>query len=402
MGKRPPALPTGMLAPYGAEFRRQLLASGYSSSAAKKQYNLMVHLDAWLGGQELGLAALTSGQVEEFFLARRESGRANLLTRRSVMPLVSFLQQVGALAVQGGQAATGPTDVLVESFGVYLRKERGLVEGTVRSYLRVARRFLVASYAAGVVEVGSLSAYHVIGFLTRECRPLGVSSARQTVSSLRSFLRFLRMEGLTVLALDQAVLPVAGWAQSLPRGVEPAQVARLLASCDRRSGTGRRDYAVLMVLTELGLRSGEVVAMELDHIDWRGGKLLVRGKGRRLDVLPLPTGTGAAIAAYLRQGRPASNDRHVFLRHVAPHVGLEGSGAVRSILERACQRAGVGYVNPHRLRHSLATGMLRGGASLREIAAVLRQSGTTVTATYAKVDHDRLTALALEWPEVAR
>jgi integrase/recombinase XerD len=402
MGKRPPTLPTGMLAPYGAEFRRQLLASGYSRSAAKKQYNLMVHLDAWLGRQELGLAALASGQVEEFFLARRESGRANLLTRRSVAPLVSFLQQAGALAVQGGQSATGPADALVESFGAYLRTERGLVEGTVRFYLRVARRFLMASFPAGAVEARSLSASHVTGFLTRECRRLSVSSARQTLSSLRSFLRFLRMEGLTVLALDQAVLPVAGWAQSLPRGVEPAQVASLLASCDRRSGTGRRDYAILMVLTDLGLRAGEVVAMELDDIDWRGGQLLVRGKGRRLDALPLTPGAGAAIAGYLRRGRPASNDRHVFLRHLAPHVGLEGSGAVRSVLERACRRAGVSYVNPHRLRHSLATAMLRGGASLREIAAVLRQNGTTVTATYAKVDHDRLAALALEWPEVAR
>jgi site-specific recombinase XerD len=307
-----------MLAPYGAELRRQLLASGYPRSAAKKQYNLMVHLDAWLGRQELGLAALASGQVEELFLARREPGRANLLTRRSVAPPVSFLQQAGALAVQGGRSATGPADALVESFGAYLRKERGLVEGTARSYLRVARRFLMASSPAGAVEARSLSASHVTGFLTRECRPLSVPSARQTVSSLRSSLRFLRMEGLTVLALDQAVLPVAGWAQSLPRGVEPAQVASLLASCDRRSGTGRRDYAILMVLTELGLRAGEVVAMGLDDIDWRGGQLLVRGKGRRLDALPLPPGAGAAIAGYLRRGRPASNDRHVFLRHLAP------------------------------------------------------------------------------------
>jgi integrase len=186
----------------------------------------------------------------------------------------------------------------------------------------------------------------------------------------------------------------------LPRAIEASAVERLLASCDRRRGIGRRDYAILMLLSRLGLRGGEVVALELEDIDWRGGQILVRGKGRRRDRLPLSAEVGEALAAYLRRGRPASTDRRVFLRHFAPHVGLEGSGAIRGVLARACCRAGLDYANPHRLRHTVATGMLAGGASLSEIGLVLRQSGTTTTATYAKVDHARLSALALAWPEV--
>ncbi|MHB8492708.1 MAG: tyrosine-type recombinase/integrase, partial [Solirubrobacteraceae bacterium] len=281
-------------------------------------------------------------------------------------------------------------------------RERGLVDGTVRFYVRVARRFLVDRFGDGAVDLGVLAARDVTGFVTRECRRLSISSARQSVSALRSFLRFSRMEGLCSLALDQAVLSVAGWDPGLPRAIEAAAVERLLESCDRRRGLGRRDYAILMLLARLGLRAGEVVALELGDIDWRGGQILVHGKRRREDVLPLPVDVGEALAGYLRRGRPDSSDRRVFLRHFAPHVGLEGSGAIQGVLQRACHRAGLHYVNPHRLRHTVATGMLRGGAALGEIGLVLRQSGAAATATYAKVDHVRLATLAVDWPEVTR
>lgn len=400
MGKRSSTAPKGQLAPHAVGFRRELAAAGYSKSAAKKHLNLMVHLDAWLEDEGLRVSALASEEVEGFFVARREAGCANLLTSRSVAPLVAFLRGAGAVPPPEPKPATGAIEVLLDRFGAHLRQERGLVEGTVRLYLRVATRFVVWRFGDGHVELGDLSAANVTGFVTRECRPLSVSSARQTVSALRSFLRFLRMEGLTNLALDQAVLSVAGWNPSLPRAISVDHVQRLLASCDRRRAIGRRDYAILMLLARLGLRAGEVVALELEDIDWRGGQLQVRGKRRRLDRLPLSAEVGHALAGYLRQGRPASGDRKVFLRHFAPHVGLEGSGAIRGVLARACRRAGLGYVNPHRLRHTVATEMLRGGAALSDIGLVLRQSGAAATAGYAKVDHDRLGPLALEWPVV--
>ena len=400
MRKRSNAVPTGRLAPYAAGFRRELVAVGYSKSAAKKQLNLMVHLDAWLANEGLDLSALASERIEEFFATRREEGRSNLLTTRSVAPLVAFLRRAEAMPPAEPRPVTGAVGVIVERFGAYLRQERGLVEGTIHFYLRVARRFLTGRFGDGVVDLGLLSAADVTGFVTQECRPLSISSARQSVSALRSFLRFSRMEGLTTLALDQAVLSVAGWNPSLPRGIDAARVEALVASCDRRRGIERRDYAILMLLARLGLRAGEVVALELDDIDWRGGQILVRGKRRRRDRLPLPVEVGEALAGYLRRGRPSSDDRHVFLRHFAPYVGFEGSGAIRGVLSRACRRAGLAYVNPHRLRHTVASEMLAGGAALSDIGLVLRQTGTAATATYAKVDHARLGTLAHEWPEV--
>lgn len=177
------------------------------------------------------------------------------------------------------------------------------------------------------------------------------------------------------MALDQAVLSVAGGGAPLPRAMDPADVRAVSASCDRRRTIGRRDYAILMLLARLGLRGGEVVALELGDVHWRTGEITVRGKGGRSDRLPLPVDVGEALVAYLGRGRPHSESRRVFLRAQAPFHGFSGTGALRGIMARACGRAGVGYSSPHRLRHSAATGMLRAGASLSEIGQVLRHDG---------------------------
>jgi integrase/recombinase XerD len=193
-------------------------------------------------------------------------------------------------------------------------------------------------------------------------------------------------------------LSVAGWSPSLPRGIAAAQVSGLIATCDRRTAIGRRDYAILVLLARLGLRSGEIVTLELGDIDWRAGEIAVRGKRRRQDRLPLPVDVGEALAGYLRRGRPVTDSRRVFLRCFAPLVPLADSGAVRGVLARACRRAGIAYVCPHRLRHSVATEMLRSGVALSDIGQVLRHRSTVTTAIYAKVDHDQVRDLARPWP----
>jgi integrase/recombinase XerD len=360
----------------------------------------MVHLDRWLHSEGLGADGLCSDEVEGFFAARRSQGRSNLLTVRSLEPLSGWLCEIGAITAPAAKLPDSPIERLVDRFGVYLSHDRGLVDGTVRFYVRAARRFLIASFGDGPVEPARLSAGDVTGYVASECRDMTISSSRQTVSALRSLLRFMRVQGLTALALDQAVLSVAGWNPSLPRAVDAAVVERLLAGCDRRRAIGRRDYAILMLLARLGLRAGEVVALRLEDIDWRAGEILVRGKRRRQDRLPLPPDVGRALAAYLSRGRPSSSGRLVFLRHFAPHVGLEGSGAIRGVMDRACRRAGVGYINPHRLRHTVATEMLARGASLEEVGGVLRQSAQATTAIYAKVDVNLLSAVGFGWPEV--
>lgn len=390
----------GPLAPYAPGFRMSLARAGYSRSAANKQSQLLARLSAWLEDEGLEPAELATTQVERFFHARRAEGYANLLTSKSVAPLVEHLLRENVIAVPPPVMAPGPMEALLERFRMYVLHERGLVEGTARFYLHVARLLASERVGADGVDLAGLRAGDVTGFTARTCANRGLSSARQVVSALRTFLRFLVLEGVTDLALDQAVLSVAGWNPSLPRAISSADVARLLASCDRRSTIGRRDYAMLVLLSRLGLRGGEVVGLKLADIDWRSGEITVHLKGGRRSRLPMAVDVGEAIVAYLRR-RPGSEDRRVFLRAQAPFRGFRGTGAIRGALARACLRAGMAYVSPHRLRHTTATEMLRAGASLAEIGQVLGHVGEVSTAIYAKVDYDRLRALARPWPEVA-
>jgi len=228
-------------------------------------------------------------------------------------------------------------------------------------------------------------------------------SVARMVTALRSLLGFVHVEGITDRSLATAVPSVAGWTQTgLPKALDDDQVAALLASCDQHTATGCRDLAILTVLARLGLRAGEVAALRLDDIDWRRGEITVRGKGNRHDRLPLPADVGERIVAYLRNGRPATaQGRAVFLRAQAPHRGLT-SNAVTTVVVCAGRRADLGVIGAHRLRHSVATAMLRSGGSLTEIGQTLRHSRPLTTAIYAKVDIEALRQLARPWPGEAR
>ncbi len=390
--------PGGPLALYAPGFAAELRRLGYTASPTKKHLYLLAHLSGWLDEQGVDIGELASARVDPFFAARRAAGVANLRTRASLAPLLVYLRRLGVLAVVEPPAPASEAERLLVAYGRYLGRERGLAEGTVGVYVRIARRLVDERAGVGDVELSGLTARELGALTTRLCDGLGASSRRQVVSVLRSFLRFLQLEGVTEAALEQAVLPASGWDPSLPRAIACEQVARLLAGCDRRGAIGRRDYAILLLLARLGLRGGEVVALELDDIDWRAGELSVRGKGGRRDRLPLPADVGEALAAYLRRGRPASESRRVFLRQFAPYVGLAGTGALRGVLARACARAGLPYASPHRLRHTTATELLRAGAPLAEIGQLLRHRSHRTTSVYAKVDEEQLRLVARPWP----
>jgi integrase len=224
-----------------------------------------------------------------------------------------------------------------------------------------------------------------------------VASAETVVSGLRALLRFLHVHGLIARPLAQAVPSVARRREDLPRALPAQQVKLVLDSCDRAWLIGRRDYAILLLLARLGLRAGEVAALCLGDVDWRAGELVVHGKGSRIDRLPLACEVGEAIVDYLRHGRPRVLDRALFINAHAPLVRIS-SGCVTNVVIRACMRAGVPPVGAHRLRHSVATELLRHGAGLVEIGQVLRHQDQTTTAVYAKVDRAALASLALPWP----
>lgn len=390
----------GPLAPYVDGFGAELAALGYTPLSAASQVRVMAHLSRWLEGQGLGGGDLTAERVEQFLAARRAEGYTCRLSPRGLGPLLGWLRASKvAPPPPPPSAADTPMDRLLADYRCWLVAERGLGVGTVACYLAAARLFLSQCWGAGGEPgVQGLSAAAVAGFVGRECAVRGAGSAKMLVTGLRSLLRFLHVAGHVPHSLVGAVPAVAGWrGAALPKALAPGQVGQLLASCDRRTSTGRRDFAILLLLARLGLRAGEVAAVELDDIDWRAGDVVVRGKGRRVERLPLPVDVGEAIAGYLRRGRPRETGRVLFLRVRAPRGAL-GVDGVKAVVRRTCERAGLARVGPHRLRHTAATQMLRSGATLGEVAQVLRHRSLTTTTIYAKVDRGALQALALPWP----
>lgn len=244
-----------------------------------------------------------------------------------------------------------------------------------------------------------MTAEAVICFVVDQRRRRSLGSAANVVTALRSLLRFLSLEGRVASGLADAVPAVSVPKGFLPRGLSAETVRALLESCDTSSPVGKRDLAVLTLLSRLGLRAGEVARLDLDDLDWHHGEVLVRGKGGRQDRLPLPVDGGEALAAYLAGGRHRSDSRRVFLQVQAPFGPMTASN-VTTIVKSAGQRAGVAPAGAHRLRHGAATAMLGSGASLVEIGQVLRQSAAATTAVYAKVDRVALRALARPWPGV--
>jgi integrase/recombinase XerD len=389
---------SGPLAPFAVGYEAWLVSRSYSRSAVADRLCQLGQLSRWLEQERLGAGELTDEQAGRFVAARRAAGRVTWVSPRSVILPLAFLREVGAMPASTPVLADGPLEELLAEYRRYLLVERRLCEHTVfDEYGPPARVFLAGFETANGLCLQQLSAADVSAFLVRECPRRGASRARNLVCAVRSLLRYLHLVGVIETPLVWAVPSVADLRdRTLPRGLEPAAVSRLLASCDRRTLIGRRDYAILSLLSRLGLRAGEVAAITLDDIDWRAGLLLVRGKGSRQDVLPLPVDVGEAIVSYLRY-RPRCACRAVFLRVTAPRDRLNRS-TVAWVVRAACDRAGLPRVGSHRLRHTAATEMLRKGASLVEIGQVLRHHEQRTTALYAKVDREALRALARPWP----
>lgn len=389
-------LMTGPLAPFAAAYEQELRARGYTRLSAVAEARQVAQLSRWLEAGQFGAAELSPARIEEFVEFQRAAGRfRSQWSRPGLLCLLDVLRRMGVAAEEVTTPVVSPRAALLGRFERYVLTERGLVAGTVRGYVGHAGRFLDG---LGPVALADVTAAEVIAAVMRESSTVSVSTTQNFVAGLRAFLRFGFVEGLVAMDLSQAALPVTGRRRSpLPRGISKADADALLDSCDRRSAVGRRDYAVLVTLLQLGLRRGELAALRLDDIDWRNGELVVRGKGRREDRLPLPAQVGEAIAGYLRRGRPATDRREVFLRARAP-LGPIDAGTVSSTVRRACRRAGIAEVGAHRLRHTTACDMLAAGVSLTQIAQVLRHHSLQSTAVYARVDIEQLRLLAAPWP----
>lgn len=394
----PPVQAPGPLAPLVDGFVARLGNLGYVSSGLGGQRGLVAHLDRWMGAGGLELADLTPTVLEEFLRARAAEGYVTKLTKRGLAPLLEYLEELG-LYVTPATSVTG-VDRLVGRFRRHLVEERGLGDATVANYERVARRFLALQPPPVEVSVAALTAGEVTAFVVARSRELSVDGMQTVVGGMRALLRFLYVAGLVERSLASAVPTVARRRRELPRALPGEHVALLLGACDRATPVGIRDFAILVMLARLGLRANEVASLRLDDIDWAAGEVCIRGKGPRLDVLPLPADVGDALVAYLQRGRPDCVDREVFIRSCAPRRGLTRQ-AVGGLVRAASVRAGLAAHGPHRLRHTVATGLLRQGAPLVEIAQLLRHQTVRATVIYAKVDQHALSALAQPWPRGA-
>ena len=393
----------GPLAPYIHSFTKSLGDQGFSLHSSHVQTRLAADFSRWLKQTGAVLPAITAEHIPRYLRYRARHRRRRSSDTFVLKRLLDFVRQQGAIEeVPTVSVEVTPNQRLLDEYTVYLQQERVLSAATIDIYVPFARGFLTACFRDGQkTQLAALRAANVVAFVQEQVKCLHLARAKMMITALRSFLRYLRYCGAIKLDLASAVPTVANWSMaSIPRAISVEHAQAALASCNRQSAVGSRDYAILLLLARLGLRAGEIVALKLDDIDWDSGSLNVYGKGGRGSPMPLPADVGEAIADYLQKGRPHSTSRSVFLRSVAPVGEFQRPQAIGSIVGQALARAGIDtpHKGAHQFRHRLACDLLCLGASLAEIGELLRHRHPETTAIYAKVDFAALRTLALSWP----
>jgi len=395
------SVPDGPFAKHLRGYATFLRVQGYDAHYLHRHVMLAARFSHWLERRQLAARRVDSEHVSCYLRCRHRQRRTSRGDVPSMSHFMAYLR--GRRAIPPEKAATlpiVPADGCAGGYARYLRQDRALCRSTIINYVPFVRDFLKDRFGDGAVHLSCLTAKDVMTFVQGRARGLHVKRAKLMTTALRSFFQYARMRGEITLDLVAAVPIVASWSMaSIPRAIAAEQTQKLLASIDRKSAMGRRDYAILLVLARLGLRAGEVMSLELNDIDWSSGELTVRGKGRR-SQLPLAPDVGRAIAAYLRHGRPECVSRRVFLRAKAPIGGFHGASGVGSLVRHHLKRARIHSptFGTHQFRHGLASDMLRQGASLAEIGAVLGHQHPDTTRIYTKIDLQALHALAQRWP----
>lgn len=384
-------------------FAEALVQQGYSSYTIDQKLRLLAELDRWSLRRRIEIEDFAEEHIEKFLRYRGNHGHGRGGDRSTLRSLLGILREA-KITRTSLPVATGEEKVwgdLQERFCQHLIDERGLNPATVAWYRFETRTFLSACLEKELVSLGQLSWRDIEDYVLDRARSKSPRGAQRTVTALRGFLRFLQQRGEVITNLAGAVPRVANWdAAGLPKYLPAEDVELLLERCNGERNEERRSRAILLLLARLGLRAGEVVGLTLDDIDWDSSELLIRGKGARQDRMPIPADVGKALATYIRYARPSCGSRRVFIRLNAPYRGLAGPSNIGYIVRQALKRAGLkpSFTGSHLLRHSLATRMLRAGASLTEIGKILRHQLPSTTAIYAKVDLAALRALAQPWP----
>jgi site-specific recombinase XerD len=374
---------------------------GYTRFTIKHRIRLVGALSSLMHRRGFSVKDLNEEITADFLdqkWSKHHIRRGDVATLQLLLKLLRQSEVIPAPMAEEDSSELGRT---VHEFASYLAYERSLSQASLINYIPVIRRFLDERFGAHPMLLGEIGQADIAHFVLRYANILSRGRAKLMVTALRSFFRFLRLRGDISADLAGVVPTVANWRYAtVPKWIPQEDVEKLLRSCDQTTIPGQRNHTILLLLARLGLRSGEVVNMTLDDINWEAGEIKVGGKSRRQDRLPLPKDVGEALASYLCHGRPRCSTRRVFVRMRAPVRGFVDSTAIYSMVRRAFDRAGLNpsHKGPHILRHSLATNMLRKGASLGEIGEVLRHRNLSTTQIYAKVDLEALSKIAQPWP----
>jgi site-specific recombinase XerD len=393
--------PEGPLAAYLDQFARLLDGQGFKRRGLGRQIRAAARLSHWLQSHQVAAEMVTDEHAQRFLDDSTEQGPVRQGTAAALRRLLVFLRELGVCNATPARNAPTPVQQAIAAYGSYLQNELGLSAKTAVQYCPFAATFLSERFGVGPIDLTRLRGQDVIQFVLQQATRLSLPRAKAATIALRSFFRYVRYCGGTLVDLAGAVPTVANWSMTaIPRAIAPDHLRAVLASSRRDTPVGRRDYAILLLLARLGLRSSEIVSLTLDSIDWEAGSIAVIGKAGHAAVLPLPVEVGEAIAQYLQSGRPTCACRALFLRANAPIRGLGAGPTVGTIVRAAIVRAGITTPSQgaHQFRHALATDMLRQGATLTEIGSILRHQHPKTTGIYAKVDFDALRPLGLRWP----
>jgi site-specific recombinase XerD len=385
-------------------FLRQLRAAGYAQYTLRKKRVALRSLARWAQQRGIAAADLHDRDVDAFLACSSGRPKEFVATqRRAIRQFLRFVRtETGDDHLPAPKKISTAGDLL-RDYEDYLRGNRGLAENSIRVYIPFIRSFLVSPNGrTDRVSRRWLNTLAIRDFVLRHIQDRSGEYIRLLGAALRSFLRFLFLSGRIAQDLSLSVPTIRRYRQAVPPAfLSPEEVERVLAKTDRSTSTGRRDYAILLLLARLGVRAGEIVALELDDLLWRTGEIVIHGKGNIVDRLPLLSEIGEAVTVYIREDRGASASRRVFLRTWAPRIGLTGPAAIGHIVRLALARAEIhrsGRGAAHLFRHGLATKMIRHGASMAEIAELLRHRSQTTTAIYAQVSFESLRTVALPWP----
>jgi integrase/recombinase XerD len=386
----------GPLSTHLAEVRKFLLASGYTRFSIVNRLHWTAQLSCWMKTRRVTTHSLCEAHLQAFVRSRQRFD--SRFSRGWLVPVVAALVELKVIRQPKPEPKAPPSYVerAVELYAIYLHEER-VLQSAAGQYLSTVKSFLSYRFGNEMPRPQIISADNLTKFVLHTTRRYSISTTKSVVSALRSYVRFLFITGVLAHDLTGAIPAIAGWRQcGLPKGIEPEVLSKLLRAPDRHTQVGRRDYAILILLSRLGLRKKEVTSLRLDDINWQRGEIHIHGKGKKHERLPLPEDVGAALAAHLKNGSRKSS-RAIFFSSRPPFLPL-AAGSISAIILKAAVQAGLPHIGSHQLRHTLATQMLRRGGSLDEVAQILRHSSHNTTAIYAKVDLNALCTVIQPWP----